>query len=156
MCIVPAIVRELQDETASLSRYKGYFLFVWDAINLQPRERGHQEATTQRKIETLLKLTSSNNTTQLVDIKGFVIFYKLIPLKLNLEWEIFTTLQSYYLSCKLYMSEMNVKKENKWSSSKIELKASVWIYNKKRHIDKKVNCNYMQWKKNLCSVEKRK
>lgn len=85
MCIVPAIVRELQDETASLSRYKGYFLFVWDAINLQPRERGHQEVTTQRKIETLLKLTSSNNTTQLVDIKGFVIFYKLIPLKLNLE-----------------------------------------------------------------------
>lgn len=34
LCNVPATVREFQDETASLCRYKRYFLFVWDAINL--------------------------------------------------------------------------------------------------------------------------
>lgn len=55
------------------------------------------------------------------------------------------------------MSEMNVKKENKWSSSKIELKASVWIYNKKKEIlIKKLTVTTCNGKKNLCSVEKRK
>jgi len=74
LCIIPALVRELQDETAPLSRYKGYFLFVWDAINLQPRKRDDQEATKQRKIETLLRATNSN-TKQIVEFNlGFFFF----------------------------------------------------------------------------------